>query len=389
MRTDVIDCRIKKNPLSGLLAVALITLLSAGLLPLCKAETAPASKPSIDGAIVDTAAEGSDRAGSGGNGPKTRLGNTCLSPTFPGQWEDWSRKQKVQGFELLARSGVDIAHVGVEWGHIEKGPDVYDWADTDFQVNSIIDGGMQVSMILNAVDAKLPNDIEEARFADQQFRERHREFMKLFLNRYKGKISYLWLGNEVNLHLSVEENEQRDYVDFFNFMYRVAKEEQPQLQIGLIVTFPYEDEPVIYDIIEGSKTGDLIGYTYYPQWLSIEPKNAASALDRIHALNEELGIRYAIVETAWSTQRFRGSREAQAEYVKAYLASLRNNPRSSREFTCYWGLYDPKLSGWHKAAFLFNSELIGWLESLGMVTNDGETKPAWNEFVSQMKRLRH
>lgn len=134
--------------------------------------------------------------------------------------------------------------------------------------------------------------------------------MDLFLQRYAGQISYLWLGNEVNLHLSERENEQRDYASFFNQMYRVAKEAHPELQIGLIVTFPYEEEPIIYDLIQGAEEADLIGYTYYPQWLSMRPEDAEAALDRIHALNMELGTRYAIVETAWSSQEFGGSEEA-------------------------------------------------------------------------------
>jgi hypothetical protein len=368
----------KKHPFLCLLAASLIALVSVGLSATCKAESAPAKQPSI---------ESIDQPASWGKDTKTRLGNIGLSPTFPGQWENWSREQKARGFELLADSGVDIAHIGVDWGHIEKNVGKYDWADTDFQVKSIVDGGMQVSMILNAVDAKLPEDIKAARFSDQQFRERHQEFMKLFLNRYQGMISYLWLGNEVNLHLSAKQNEQNDYIDFFQRMFRAAKETHPELQIGLIVTFPYEEEPIIYDIIEGAKTGDLIGYTYYPQWLSMKPEDADSALNQIHALNKKLGTRYAIVETAWSSQRFGGSKEAQAEYVKAYLASIRNNPRSSREFICYWGLYDPQLSFWHKAAFMFNRDLIGWLESLGMITADGKPKPAWNEFIKEMKQL--
>lgn len=90
----------------------------------------------------------------------TRLGNTCLSPTFPGTWEDWSQEEIAEGFELLAESGVDIAHIGVEWGHIESHAGVYDWADTDFRINSILNGGMQVSVILGAVDARLPKNIE-------------------------------------------------------------------------------------------------------------------------------------------------------------------------------------------------------------------------------------
>jgi sugar phosphate isomerase/epimerase len=360
------------------LAASLIALVSAALLASCKAESGPAKQPSI---------ESFDQPASRGKYPKTRLGSIGLSPTFPGQWGGWSRKQKAQAFELLADSGVDIAHIGVEWGHIETDAGEYDWADTDFQVRSIIDGGMKLSIILNAVDAKLPEDIKEARFSDRQFRERHQEFMKLFLNRYQGMISYLWLGNEVNLHLSVEQNEQKHYIDFFQHMSRIAKETHPDLQVGLIVTFPYEEEPIVYDIIEGAKTGDLIGYTYYPQWLSMKPENADSALDRIDALNRRLGTRYAIVETAWSSQRFGGSKEAQAKYVKAYLASLSNNPQSSREFVCYWGLYDPKLGFWHKAAFMFNRDLIAWLESLGMITSDGKPKPAWNEFVEEIKQL--
>jgi hypothetical protein len=378
----------RKSPFPRLLAAFLIALAGAGLLVSCKAEMAPAKQPPVVGENVDTPAENSDQPALKAKGPKTRLGNICLSPTFPGQWEDWSREEKAQGFELLAESGVDIAHIGIEWGHVEKRAGVYDWADADFQINAVVDGGMKVSLILNAIDAKLPEDVKEAGFADPAFRQRHQDFMQRFLDRYKGKISYLWLGNEVNLHLSADDNEHQDYIDFFNVMYRAAKEAQPELQIGLIVTFPYEDEPVIYDIIKGTRTSDLVGYTYYPQWLSIAPGNAAAALDRIHDLNQKLGTRYAIVETAWSTDKYKGSKNAQAEYVKAYLASLRNNPRSAREFTCYWGLYDPKLKGWHKAAFLFNSGLIGWLESLGMVTNDGKPKPAWNEFVKEMEQMR-
>ena len=363
-------------------------LLGASLPAFCIAETSPQTQSSTITSTAESASENSGQPRSRDIPAKTRLGNTCLSPTFPGKWGEATREQKAEGFALLAESGVDIAHILVEWGHIEKRSGDYDWADTDFQIDSILDGGMQVSIILDAVDAKLPEDIDDADFADEQFRKRHREFMGLFLDRYQTRLSYLWLGNEVNLHLSANDNEQYDYIGFFEQMYRAAKEAHPELQVGLIVTFPYEDEPIVYDLVEGAEIADLIGYTYYPQWLSMKPEDAGPALDRIHALNERLGTRYAIVETAWSSREFGGSEEAQAIYVSSYLASLEDTPRDTREFTCYWGLFDPELSFWHKTALMFDSGVVNWLETLGLVTNDNDPKPAWTEFVNEMDRLR-
>lgn len=37
---------------------------------------------------------------------------------------------------------------------------------------------------------------------------------------------------------------------------------------------------------------------------------------------------------------------------------------------------------------MFNSELINWLESLGMITNDNRPKPAWTAFLEEIQLFR-
>ena len=99
---------------------------------------------------------------------------------------------------------------------------------------------------------------------------------------------------------------------------------------------------------------------FCPQKFSMRLDDAGAAIERIQALNEGLGAHYAIVETAWSSKRYSGSDKAQATYIQSNSGSLRKNQESTKEFICYWGLYDPKLSFCHKATLFFYGGPISW-----------------------------
>jgi hypothetical protein len=310
-----------------------------------------------------------------------RASQTCLSPTFQGSWEQHSPAQMDSGMRLAASMAVETLHVGFEWGQVEEQSGDFDWSLTDRIIGA---GGVGTSVVINMLDARLPADVSEADFGTPEYTERFSEMLLAFLERYQDNITHLWIGNEVNISLEEYRISPVDYGAFYQAAVSDLRNQYPDIKFGVIMTYAYEGEQIVADLIDEVKDGSIIGFTFYSQFLGHEPTEAKKSFDLLDSYARDRDINYAIVETAWSTAGVNGSEANQVDYISSYLPLVSSSAYTNRDFVCYWGLYDPKIPAWQKP-FLVGS--VDYLESLGLLENDGTAKPGWEVFNEELGKL--
>jgi hypothetical protein len=310
-----------------------------------------------------------------------RASQTCLSPTFQGKWEQHSTEQIDAGMQLAASIAVETLHVGFEWGQVEDQSEDYDWSFTDKIIGV---GDVATSVVVNVLDARLPSDFSESDFGNAAYTERFSQMLQEFLNRYQDNITHLWIGNEVNISLEEYSISAVEYGAFYMAVVSDLKSTYPDIKFGVIVTYPYEGEQIVSDLIDEVREDSIIGFTFYSQFLGHEPTEAKKSFDLLDSYAREREINYAVVETAWSTAGVNGSEDNQVDYINSYLPLVKNLEYANRDFVCYWSLYDPKIPTWQKP-FLGGS--VSYLESLGLLENDGREKPGWEVFNSELNEL--
>jgi len=324
------------------------------------------------------------RVKSGANASKP---NFCISPTFKGKWDNASREDIQKGLLRTTETGVDLVHYGFEWGHIETDKGQYDWSLPDLYMKTLRGHGVQSSVIITT-DERKPEDINKKKLTDKDVIIRHADFVQRFVSRYKSNLLYLWIGNEVNLALDEIDVSAEDFGRFVLYMQKAAKDVSPNILVGTIVTFPYENEPEVTALIQAARGADLIGITFYPEFLAYKPTDAQKGFDRVEAFTKPFGMQYAIIETGWSTNALGSDEQDQDHYVRSVFSSLKKDQKPNRSFVCWWGLHDPSLTGWHKAFFFFMGNIKPWLESLGLLDNNGTPKLAWKTFQKEVRNLK-
>lgn len=311
-----------------------------------------------------------------------RASQAGLAPTFQGKWEQHSTEQIDWGMQLAASVAVETLHVGVEWGQIEYERGSFDWSLTDLMVGV---GGVRTSLVVNMLDASLPPDIAEADFGTATYTDRFSQMLEALLERYQDSITHLWVGNEVNISLEEYGISAEEYGAFYQAAVTDLRSEYPDTKFGIIVTYAYEGEQIVADVIDEVKDGSIIGFTFYPQFLSHAPTDAKTSFDLLESFASDRGIDYAIVETAWSTAGAGGSEANQVDYLESYLPLVASPDYPSRDFVCYWSLYDPRIPAWQK--LLLDGSTVEYLESLGLIENDGTAKPGWEVFNQELSKL--
>lgn len=310
-----------------------------------------------------------------------RAFQTCLSPTFQGSWEQHSTAQIDSGMQLAASIAVETLHVGFEWGQVEKQRGDFDWSLTDRIIGA---GGVRTSVVINMLDARLPTDVSESDFGNTEYTEGFSQMLQVFLERYQDNITHLWIGNEVNISLEEYSISPVAYGAFYQAAVSDLRNTYPDIKFGVIVTYAYEDEQIVADLIDEVKEGSIIGFTFYPQFLGHEPREAKKSFDLLDSYAHDRDINYAIVETAWSTAGENGSEANQVDYISSYLPLVSSSEYANRDFVCYWSLYDPKIPAWQK---LFLGDSVDYLESLGLLENNGTAKPGWEVFNEELSKL--
>ena len=141
-----------------------------------------------------------------------------------------------------AKTGVKIERLQAYWRIFEPVPGEYDWTSLDNGFKTCTENGISIMLTLRPELEQAPFDMKWTGYKDpydllkEPIASYHRHFVKVVMERYKGKIDMIELLNESDLeYMSLYEKPFNDAVDFVaqlnKQLYQTVKAIDPQMPI--------------------------------------------------------------------------------------------------------------------------------------------------------------
>ncbi|MBD3389567.1 hypothetical protein GF415_01275 [Candidatus Micrarchaeota archaeon] len=288
----------------------------------------------------------------------------------------------VPAFRESRENGADVLSWYFFWGPLEN-----NWTVADHLMEPISYEG-KTAVLMNVIYSNVLGEYPERyeSFDEPGFREDFADFSVEFVKRYKP--DYYFVGGEVDIYLNSHRGQVPAFKELLSHTYERVKEESPETQLGVVVTYHYAKEYNATDIIqELAPECDLIGYTVHPYEGSYNYSNVSRGMEYLEEVPEVVpGKPYAILETGWSSSEFLGSsEEKQNQFLEDFFSYYE---RTDAEFVIWFSLHE--WSDCTEAAAPYvedfpevqeNEEYMErfreYLCSLGLKNPDGTPKKSW------------
>jgi len=304
---------------------------------------------------------------------------------------------------LARESGVQVSHYYVQWGEIETVPGVYDWTTPDYILEVTNLEGLQISVVVNVIHTtilgRVPPDLVGITFDDPRFSARLTQFLTAFADRYKGRLNYLSVGNEVNDYFFSHPEEIEPYAVAFDQARSAIHQIHPDLPVGIVFAYHDAETQGTLNVVKQLNRGDFIAFTLYLYnegfHFTRDPGLIGQYMDRMIDLAD--GTPIAIVETGWSTAEFLDGNEAdQAEYVRQVFTALKER-REHFHFLSWFVMHDSRRDFCAQQALTFfepgtepgpefMDAFVTFLCYFGLREADGTPKPAWDVWVQEAQK---
>lgn len=337
--------------------------------------------------------------------PELRPGLIGLIINPPG--EEFDLEAYRQAVVEARDVGVQATHTNLTWAELEPEPGQYEWFLSDAILDTLTLEGLRLSTVIEFIHTSVPGafppDLEGRPFDDPEVIARAVDFTLAFLERYREQVDYLSLGNEVNIYFEAHPEDLEPYLTLFREVRQAVHEHYPDLPVGTVIAFHEAVGHGRTDLIDAFKEGDFLAYTYYPHdpgfRYDVEVTRFERALkDMIHLSGD---TPFIIVENGFSSAPSLGSDEAhQAEYVRAVFDALAEH-REAFGMHVWLSLHDGVPDQCDAIAETFvppgvdlRADEAGWqafvdyICYLGLRTNDGRPKAAWEAFVEGLTAYR-
>lgn len=330
--------------------------------------------------------------------PITTDKKVSLVLTYPDSIKNWNLESINKTYILAKDSGIKLSYLYYDWGDLETSKDNYNLGALGFNVDMSKKNNIKIALVIQVIHTsyvgKTPTDIEFTSFNDPEYKARFQEFILTVLENFDEEIEYLWIGNEIDAYLNRNKDQIEDYKEFFDETYEAIKSEYPNTKVGTITTYydainNKDKHDDISNVIEtvGEK-GDMIGFSVYPQHSNAEPTETERLFDEMSIIADRMGKKFAISETAWSSEGYGGSEEKQVEYIKNLFSAYKKH-KNRMEYLGLFNIYDFTAED-NKAILsdfkITDKEFLKWTSTLGLAHNNGKAKQVWHTFLEEMRR---
>jgi hypothetical protein len=305
-----------------------------------------------------------------------------------------------EALSLAREAQIQLAHVYVQWGLVEKSRDEYDWEVPDYILGKFEKYGFEAVVVIPIIFTTkldvMPSDIQFTGFSDPDVVSRFVTFSETLLERYKSTVKYLVIGNEVDIYLATYPEHITDFKALVEAVARVS-----DVPVGTELAIHSVVQSKTQDIAQKVIAGDMVFYTLYPTGENFsfggDVEDAADYFDAMFTLAGTKKI--AVVETSWSSSpNLESSEETQARYITELFQILTQN-RDRIEFLMWITLYDSIPQQCEESAKFFvtgvndqilnDSTLMGrfaeFMCYLGLRSADGTPKPAWYQWLAEVE----
>lgn len=305
-----------------------------------------------------------------------------------------------QAYIQAASTGIGRSNVYMLWPVIEPQQGNFNWRTYDILMGLNREQHLNVTLYFSIINNEqlgpFPNWVGAQPSFDGKLANETADALDAILSRYY-IVDYVVIGGDLNIYFRDHPNDIPKYVDFFDSVYSKLKAKHPSVKFGN--WFSLNDLINHFDgnMVKKLNQGDFVAYSYSPVDLLFYetrgPDRAAQDLQQM--LNYSDGKNIGLMEIGWATDKSVNGTEAnQVKFMKDVFDFYRAN-ESKFEFmtwyrqfdrpvdTCYSGLNTNIQTGFGNKILLNNT--AAYLCSTGLVDQNNNTKPAWDEFKNQVQ----
>ncbi len=303
-----------------------------------------------------------------------------------------------------ASTGIGRNNVYMLWPVIEPQEGTFNWKTYDILMGLNREQRLNVTLYFSIINNEqlgpFPKWIGQQPAFDEKLANQTASTLDTILSRYY-IVDYVIIGGDLNVYFRDHPNDIPKYVDYFDSVYSKLKAKHPTVKFGN--WFSLNDLINHYDgdMAKKLNQGDFVAYSYSPVDLLFYqtkgPDKAAQDLQQM--LNYSGGKNIGLMEIGWATSKtVNGTEDNQVKFMRDAFDFYRKNG-SKFEFmtwyrqydrpfsTCYNGLNTNIQTGFGNDILLNNT--AAYLCSTGLIDVNNMTKPAWDEFKSQVQSSRN
>ncbi|MFZ1625789.1 MAG: hypothetical protein WAU48_13535 [Gammaproteobacteria bacterium] len=296
--------------------------------------------------------------------------------------------------DLGRRAGSRGAAVTWRWSELETAPGVVDLSDVAANLNfynsvrpSTIYVGIQP---INTIPREVPADLGGVAFDDPQMLTRFHSMLDQLLTLFAGRVTYLSIGNEVDVYLEAHPDEVTAYRTFYAEAVAYVHSRDPAIKVGVTATFSGATGSAGVIISSLNQLSDVIMLTYYPLGAGFavrDPGVVASDFPLMLGLDPAKPV--LLQEVGYPAAALLGSSDArQADFVRNVFQAWRNSG-TRIPFLSFFLMHDftPELCDVLGDYYgLPGSDAFkAYLCTLGLRHTDGSARPAWQVLVDEAR----
>ncbi|MGB6463884.1 MAG: hypothetical protein WA799_04005 [Nitrosotalea sp.] len=325
--------------------------------------------------------------------PNPKLGLVIMPPTERPTFDEVHN-----AYIQAASTGIGRSNVYMLWPVIEPQQGTFNWQTYDILMGLNREQHLNVTLYFSIINndqlGPFPNWLGQTNL-DANLANQTANTLDTILSRYY-IVDYVIMGGDLDIYFRDHPNDIPKYVDFFNSVYSQLKAKHPNVKFGnwfsLNDLINHDDG----DMVKKLNQGDFVAYSYSPiDLLFYQTKSPDREVqDLQNMMNFSGGKNIALMEIGWSTDKtVNGTEDDQVKFMKDVFDFYRKNT-SQFEFmtwyrqydrpldTCYNGLNTNIKTGFNNNILLNNT--AAYLCSAGLIDDNNNTKPAWNEFKNQI-----
>lgn len=327
--------------------------------------------------------------------PNPKLGLVIMPPS-----ERSTFGEVHNAYISAASTGIGRSNVYMLWPTIEPQEGNFNWRPYDILMGLNREQHLNVTLYFSIINNEefgpFPSWIGQNPSLDEKLANETATALNAILSRYY-IVDYVMVGGDLNVYFRTHPGEIPKYVSFFNSVYEKVKASHPDVKMGNWFSLNDLINHSEGDMVKKLDQGDFVAYSFSPVDLVFYqphgPGEEAAQLQKMFDFSG--GKNVALMEIGWATDKSVNGTEAnQVKFMKDTFDFFRENePRIDfmtwyrqydRPFsTCYDSLNMNVPTGFGNKILLNNT--AAYLCSTGLVGDNNQTKPSWDEFKSEIR----
>jgi len=312
-------------------------------------------------------------------------------------------------YSEAADSGIGRSNVYLFWNLIEPIRGEFDWTQTDALMSFNKNNNLKVTLYFSIINGEtlgpFPNWIGKPSI-NSIGEDRVVSVLDEILSRYD-LVDTVILAGQTESQFRFYEQNIPVYKELFNGVYDKIKEKHPDVKMGNAFALDQVLNKNLQHIVTELSIGDFVAFSYSPvDALNEIVKTPQQAKEDLQLIFDLVGDKkVGIFEISSSTSDFvEGSETGQTELLEKSFEFYTEN-ESEIEFFTWYRQYDRP-----EGTCIVETPIIGdgtltvggsgfgssehvaerlshYICSAGMINNDGNPKPSWNEFKKQIEMI--